>query len=131
MPTTHRVVTIDEVRPGDYTAAQLVADLRAICAEAPHNTNPWEGYGDCVYQADDGARCLIGEWLTRRGHIYASRWEGTSADAVLDRLGYRDDVCSAAATWQTFADEEGTPWGTIPDHVDATTRRVLDVGAAR
>jgi len=114
------IPTTTDKPPADYTADDLEHDLLNLCRAYPTNRNPNGPDGDqCVYRSGEGM-CLIGLWLEMRGHPYQQAWdcgpvEGqpVAAGAVLEDLGYCDEVFAAAGDYQQAADKGRRPWGEI------------------
>jgi len=98
------------------TLAEFAADIAAIVAAMPDATNPTadDDHHRCVYTRYDGARCIIGEYLARRGTVIAvdDPYNATSETAfnVLTAYGYPADVADAAWELQECADPGTRPW---------------------
>lgn len=94
------------------TLDQFAEELREIAAEDPDRRNPadLDEFGGCAYRMEneDGSvsRCLIGEWLHRKGYETRDYHEGSSAHAVMtDLIGVVDKrVLKLAAGVQRFVD---------------------------
>lgn len=104
------------------TLDQFAEELREIAAEDPDRRNPLvdpdDEYAGCSYRQEneDGSvsRCIIGEWLHRKGYETRDYHEGSPADAVMtDLIGVMDwRVPALAASVQRFVDrnEDDDDW---------------------
>lgn len=110
------------------TLDQFAEELRELAAEDPDRRNPESTINSgCAYRAEDEdgnvSRCIIGEWLHRKGYETEDWHEGSAADAVIPQLvGAIDrNVLILAARVQRFVDRTEDP-----DDFDSPFNRWID-----
>jgi hypothetical protein len=120
------------------TKKKLLRELLEICDQYPDLHNPTSEIGLCEYFVDrtdagENQRCLIGEWLNRKG-VDVRPLTGDATDVLwslsdIGTLDTSDTVRSLAAKVQIVADTGNPPgkspekplgptnWGSVADYI--------------